>query len=458
MPGGRRGRPMTRVDDRGAALLTDLYQLRMLAAYFEEGMEASATFDLSVRSLPPTRNFLVTCGLDDVLAFLEHLRFDDDALAAVAALGGFSAQFIDRLKALRFTGDVFAVPEGTTVFAGEPILEVVAPLPEAQLVETYVINQMHLQTVLASKAARVVAAAAGRPVVDFGLRRTHGLDAGLKSARAFYVAGVSATSNVLAGRTYGIPVSGTMAHSYVQAHDDERAAFRKFASEFPDTVVVVDTYDTLGAVRSVISLTRELGERFRVSAIRLDSGDLDSMSRAARSELDRAGLDHVRIFASGGLDEHSIAALVSRGAPIDGFGVGTRMAVSSDAPALDMVYKLVEYSGRGRTKLSAEKEILPGRKQIFRRVAAGGEASGDVVGAPDEPIEGRPLLVPVMRDGRRIVDESLLKIRERARAEIAALPQRIRTLGAAPAPYLVETSRDLARQRDRAAARMRNEQ
>jgi len=437
---------MTWVDDANAPLLTDLYQLRMLEAYFEEGMEANATFDLSVRRLPASRNFLLACGLDDVLCFLEQLRFSPEAISRLASLGQFSAPFLDRLSRLRFTGDVFAVPEGTPVFAGEPILEVVAALPEAQLVETFVTNQIHLQTVLASKAARIVAAAAGRAVVDFGLRRMHGADAGIKSARAFFVAGVSATSNVLAGQVYGIPVSGTMAHSYIQAHDDELDAFRSFLSIHPDAVVLVDTYDTLGGVRKLVTLSRELGERFRVSAIRLDSGDLAALARAARRELDANALSSVKIFASGGLDEHSIAELLRGGAPIDGFGVGTRMGVSEDAPALDMVYKLVGYGGRGRTKLSPDKEVLPGRKQVFRTLRDG-VATGDVIGATDEALDGRALLVPVMHGGRRLEQETLGAARERARREIAALPASCRSLEAADPPYPVTISASLRERR-----------
>ncbi|MET0153753.1 MAG: nicotinate phosphoribosyltransferase, partial [Candidatus Binatia bacterium] len=276
---------MTWVNDSNTALLTDLYQLRMAQAYFKEGLDGSAAFDLFVRRLPPTRSFLVACGLDDALGFLERLSFDRGVLDHLAELGQFSSDFLEWLAGARFTGDVYAVPEGTPVFAGEPILEVVAPLPEAQLVETFVTNQIHLQTVLASKAARIVEAAAGRPVVDFSLRRSHGVDAGLKAARAFYVAGVAATSNVMAGRTYGIPVAGTMAHSYVQAHEDEGAAFRAFLQLYPDGVVLVDTYDTLGGVRRLIALARELGEPVRVSGIRLDSGDLKALSLAARREL-----------------------------------------------------------------------------------------------------------------------------------------------------------------------------
>jgi nicotinate phosphoribosyltransferase len=448
---------MTWVDDSNAPLLTDLYQLKMLHAYFEEGMDARATFDLSVRELPPTRNFLVACGLDDVLGFLETLSFDAQAVAHLARLGQFSTRFLDCLRQLRFTGDVFAVPEGTVVFAGEPIVEVVAPLPQAQLVETFVMNQIHLQTVLASKAARVVGAAGGRTIVDFGLRRTHGADAGLKAARALFIGGVSATSNVLAGALYGIPVAGTMAHSYVQAHDDEMSAFRRFVEIYPDTVILVDTYDTLNAVRSVAALARELGERFRVSAIRLDSGDLAALATAARTVLDEAGLRGVKIFASGGLDEFSIAALVSQGAPIDGFGVGTRMGVSADAPAFEIVYKLVDYAGHGRIKLSPAKQILPGPKQVFR-TSRGGEAAGDLIAAAGEPGGGRPLLLPVMRGGRRLPGgrETLETARERARRDIAELPARCRGLEPADPPYPVEASAALREEQTRLAAQLRS--
>jgi len=434
---------MTWVNDSNAPLLTDLYQLKMAQAYFKEGLAGTAAFDLYVRRLPPARSFLLACGLDDALGFLERLRFDQGVLDHLAELGQFSSDFLEWLAHTRFTGDVYAIPEGTPVFADEPILEVVAPLAEAQLVETFVTNQIHLQTVLASKGTRIVEAAAGRPVVDFSLRRSHGVDAGLKAARAFYVAGVASTSNVLAGRVYGIPVSGTMAHSYVQAHEDEGAAFREFLRLYPDGVVLVDTYDTLGGVRRLIALARELGERGRVSAIRLDSGDLEALSRAARRELDEAGLGQVEISASGGLDEHSIDALVRSGAPIDGFGVGTLLGVSADAPTLDMVYKLVEYDGRGRTKLSADKRVLGGRKQVFRG------KTGDVIAKADEHHAGRGLIVPVMRSGRRVLDETLEVIRDRARREIAALPERCRGLGPIDPPYPVEVSSALGQDQER---------
>jgi nicotinate phosphoribosyltransferase len=425
-----------------APLLTDLYQLTMAQAYWRESLLEPAVFSLSVRRLPPRRNFLLACGLDDALQYLETLRFDDDALGYLDGLGGFRPDFLDWLGSLRFTGEVRAVPEGTPVFADEPILEVRASLPEAQIVETFLMNQLHLQTVLASKAARVVAAADGRRVVDFGLRRMHGSDAGLKSARAFHIAGVSATSNVLAGQVYGIPVAGTMAHSYVQAHDSEDAAFRAFADLYPETVLLVDTYDTLAGVRRVVALAEELGDAFRVRAIRLDSGDLAELATAARGILDAAGLERVEIFATGGLDEDRIAGMVAAGAPIDGFGVGTRMGVSADAPSLDMVYKLAEYAGAGRLKLSAGKAILPGPKQVFR-VEEDGVAVRDVIARAEESGPGRPLLRPVMRGGRP-VEASLDDARRHAAVELEKLPARIRSLEPADPPYPVTVSAALA--------------
>ncbi|MFP2962799.1 nicotinate phosphoribosyltransferase [Myxococcus sp. 1LA] len=327
------------------ALLTDLYQLTMTEAYLEEGMWDEAVFSLFARRLPPRRNYLLAAGLEDALRYLEHLRFGAEALDWLAAQGRFSDRLLGWLERFRFSGDVDAVAEGTPVFPEEPLLEVRAPLPEAQLVETYLLNQVHFQTTVASKAVRVVTAAAGRHVMEFGLRRHHGTDAGLKAARATYLAGVDSTSNVLAGKRYGIPLAGTMAHSYVQAHDDELEAFRAFTRVHPNATLLVDTYDTLRGVQHVIRLARELGEDFQVTSIRLDSGDLLALSKAAREMLDEAGLEQVRVYASGGLDEDAVARLVARGAPIDSFGVGTAMGVSSDAPALDMAYKLVAYAG-----------------------------------------------------------------------------------------------------------------
>jgi nicotinate phosphoribosyltransferase len=443
----------TWVSDSNALLLTDLYELTMVQAYFEQGMVAPAVFDLFVRRLPQQRNYLVACGLDDALRQLERWSVPDAAVAELRRTGLFTPRFLDRLRDLRFTGDVFAVPEGTVVFGDEPILEVVAPLPEAQLAETFLMNQIHLQTLAASKAARVVAAAAGRTIVDFGLRRVHGTDAAMKAARAFYVAGVNGTSNVLAGLAYGIPLAGTMAHSYIQAHRSEREAFRSFVDLYETTVLLVDTYDTLRGVSQVVELARELGDRFHVSALRIDSGDLGALSKAARTILDDAGLSRIRLFASSSLDEYEIAKLVAEGAPIDGFGVGARMGVSEDAPYMDMAYKLVEYAGAGRTKLSPGKPILPGRKQIFRTVE-NGESKGDVIGRHDERLAGRPLLVQVMENGRRTPagNEPLSAARARAKREIDALPPRVRGLDGADPPYPVAVSDSLRIEHDRVRA------
>ncbi|QKT03508.1 nicotinate phosphoribosyltransferase [Ectothiorhodospiraceae bacterium 2226] len=430
------------------ALFTDLYELTMLQAYFEEGLTQPAAFSLAVRTLPPGRNFLLACGIDELLGQLERLRFEARHLDYLASLGLFREAFLDRLARLRFTGEVYAVAEGTPVFADEPILEVVAPLPEAQLIETLVINQVHLATVLASKAVRVVRAAAGRPVMDFGARRMHGIDAAVQGARAQYIAGVAATSNLLAGRRYGIPVAGTMAHSYIQAHGDERGAFAAFARLYPETVLLVDTYDTLAGIDRVIALAQRLGAAFRVRAVRLDSGDLVALAKAARTRLDAAGLERVQIIASGGLDEDSVAATLAAGAPVDRFGVGTRMGVARDAPDLDMAYKLCEYAGEGRLKLSTGKPVLPGRKQVFR-VEEDGRDVRDVIARADEPLPGRPLLEPVMRGGRRTQAAApLTALRERARQRIARLPDAVQANAPAEPPYPVAVSAALRAYQD----------
>ncbi len=411
-----------------SSLFTDLYELTMLQAYLEEGFAGPSVFTLFVRRLPEERNVILACGLDSVLTYLATLRFTDEAIAFLRSQNRFSDRFLRSLRDFRFEGDVYAVPEGTPVFADEPILEVIAPLPQAQLVETYVMNQIHLQTVIASKAARVVRAAHGRTVVDFGARRTHGIDAAVKAARAGYIAGVDSTSNVLAGQLYGIPLAGTMAHSYVQAHDDEREAFRAFTTMFPGTIVLVDTYDTREGVRRVIELVTGARGQIKVGAIRLDSGDLAALAKESRQLLDAAGLREIRIFASSSLDEYEIDRLVKAGAPIDGFGVGTSMDVSSDAPTLDIVYKLAEYDGKPRTKLAPSKPVLPGRKQVFRREESG-RATGDVIGRYGEDLDGRPLLECVMRGGRRVENApDLNTVRARAAAELGKLPDRILSL------------------------------
>ena len=433
----------------GLALLTDLYQLTMLQAYFEEAMTEEAVFSLFVRRLPRRRNFLLACGLDTALDYLENLRFGDEDLAFLATLGTFSDRFLDWLRDFRFTGDVYAMPEGTPVFANEPMLEVVAPLPQAQLVETFIMNQVHLQTVLASKAQRVVLAAEGRRVVDFGARRMHGIDAALKAVRAFYIGGVAATSNVLAGKQWGVPVTGTMAHSYVQAHRDEAEAFRAFARLYPDTVLLVDTYDTLAGVRKIIDLAETLGEAFRIKAVRLDSGDLLALSKQVRRLLDEAGLGAVGIFASGGLDEDAVAALVASDAPIKGFGVGTSMGTSNDAPGLDIVYKLCQYDGKGRVKCAPGKPVLPGRKQIFRTTQHDADTH-DVIARAGEALPGRPLLAAVMRNGARLAASriDLETARAYAQRQVARLPDHVRALAPAETPYPVTVSRALTQFQD----------
>lgn len=434
------------VTNANAALLTDLYQLTMMQAYFEQDLREQAVFDLFARRLPASRNYLVACGIDDVLRYLETLRFDDDALAYLESLNLFSQTFLDSLASFRFTGDVYAVPEGTPVFANEPIVQVVAPLPEAQLIETFALNQIHFQTMVASKAARVITAASGRAIVEFGLRRLHGTDAGMKAARACYIVGAAGTSNVLAGRVYGIPVYGTMAHSYIEAHDREIDAFEAFNRIFPATTLLVDTYDTIEGVRKVIALAGELGEAFHVRSLRLDSGDLAQLAQEARTMLDEAGLHNVELFASGNLDEYAVADLVARGAPITGFGVGTRMGVSADHPYLDSAYKLAAYAGKPRMKLAPGKSTLPGRKQVFRIQDSDGHAVHDVIAMHDESIDGRPLLVKVMEAGQRLPAgrASLDEIRLRAQQERALLPERLLSLHSADPAYEVRVSPSLA--------------
>jgi nicotinate phosphoribosyltransferase len=432
------------IDDHNAALLTDLYELTMLQAYWKESMALEAVFSLFTRRMPKQRNYLLACGLGDVLRFLERLSFPREGLEYLATLPYFTPEFLNWLEGFRFSGDVYAMPEGTPFFADEPVLEVVAPVAQAQFIETFVMNQVNYQTVIASKASRVVTAARGRKVVDFGLRRMFGTDAGVKAARAFHIAGVDATSNVFAGYAYSIQIAGTMAHSYVQAHDREMDAFRAFAALYPDTILLVDTYDTLEGVRKVVRLAREMGESFSVRGVRLDSGDLINLAFGARKILDEAGLEGVEIFASGSLDEHKIAEIVRRGAPITGFGVGTKMGVSEDDPSLDMAYKLTAYDGKGRLKTSPGKPILPGRKQVYR-LEENGRALKDVVAAADETLPGRALLRKVMEGGRRLTAgmETLAEARERAQSELKILPERLLGLEPADPPYPVEISRTL---------------
>ncbi len=422
-----------------SVLLTDLYQLTMLQAYWYEGMEETAAFELFVRKFPPNRNFLIAAGLEQALEYLEQLAFTDEECEFLAQSGLFDPKFIDQLKRFRFTGDVDAMPEGTVFFPNEPILRVVAPLPQAQLVETRLINLLQFQTLIASKAARCVLAAPGKLLVDFGLRRAHGFEAGLLAARAAYLAGFAGTSNVLAGMRFGIPIFGTMAHSYIMAHADELAAFRQFARSQPRNVVLlIDTYDTLAAVDKVIALAPELAkENIPIKAVRIDSGDLESLSLAVRRKLDAAGLKSIGIFASGDLDEYALKRFIDHAAPIDGFGVGTKLTTSSDAPYLNSAYKLQEYAGIPRRKVSEGKQTWPGRKQIYRYYL-NRCLQKDILTTLDDTLDGQPLLQPVMRTGLRLgPPEALATIRERCAAQLSALPEPLKTIEAADYPVEV---------------------
>ncbi len=426
------------------ALITDLYELTMLQAYFEERMNAIAAFELFVRKMPPHRNFLLAAGQEQVLRFLTRLRFTTGELQWLAECGRFTPAFVESLADLRFTGDVDALPEGTAFFPDEPILRIVAPLREAQLVESRVMNLVHYQTVVATKAARSVLAAPNRLLVDFGLRRAHGAEAALLSARASYLAGFTGTATVEAGREFGIPLFGTMAHSYVQAHADEATAFDFFARAHPENaVLLIDTYDTERAAHKVVALaTRLRTAGIALKGVRIDSGDLGEHARRVRAILDAGGFPDITIFASGNLDEQRLADLIAQGAPIDGFGIGTRMNTSADAPYADCAYKLEEYEGMPRRKRSQGKATWPGRKQIWRRYDGQGRLAGDVLTLESDaaPAGAVPLLAPAMRGGATVPGPSGLgDARERARAELARLPDDLRALDDAP-PYQVEVA------------------
>jgi nicotinate phosphoribosyltransferase len=445
---------MTFAQSSPSALAVDLYELTMMQAYHLNGVEGKSTFDLFVRRLPAGRDFLLVAGLATVLERIEELRFSASDLEYLESLGQFRGKFLDRLEHLRFSGDVAAVPEGTVAFAGEPILRVTAPIIEAQFLETVIMNLIHLQTLIASKAARVVLAADGRGLVDFGLRRTHGTESGLYGARASRIAGFDATSNIEAGDLFGIPVAGTMAHSYVQALDDEAEAFRSFVEIYPETVLLVDTYDTMRGVDRVIKLADELGDGFRVRAIRLDSGDFAALAVEAREKLDAAGLERIQIFASGNLDEVGVRELVQSGAPIDSFGIGTRLGTSEDAPNLDIVYKLAQLDDRPLLKLSTDKGTLPGIKQVWRERNDNGVPVKDTLGLADEDLPGVPLLETVMEGGRRLPEKNdgLETVRDRAAAELRHLPAAMRSLETGFKPYPVTISERLQTLRDKLAS------
>ena len=423
---------MIRQDD--LPLMVDLYELAMAQAYWAEGMADTAVFSLFFRELPENRNFVLACGQQNIAELIEQLRFTGEHIERLRQLDRFQPEFLEWLRDFRFSGSIRAVAEGTPLFPQEPILEVSAPIAEAQVLESLVMNYVHLESVLASKAVRLVFAADGCPVVDFGMRRMHGLDSAHRGVRAYRLAGLSGTSNVLAGLDYGLEVSGTMAHSFVQAYPDEMEAFKVYARLYPGTTLLVDTYDTRRAVRRIVEwLNDEPG--VHIGGIRLDSGDLEQEARDCQRILDEAGFDDIKILASGGLDEYRIAALRQAGAPIDGFGVGTAIGAANDAPAIELAYKLTEYAGEPKMKNSSGKTSWPGAKQVFRQYDGNGLASGDIIAGIDEQISGSPLLETVMENGALLpgfpisLDDQVIRSHE----ALAALPKRFRTLEPAQA-------------------------
>jgi nicotinate phosphoribosyltransferase len=442
------------MEQTASALLTDLYQLNMIQAYLDHDETKTAVFEFFVRKLPPRRGFLLAAGLEQALTFLEHLRFSSDDIDWLRASGRFRSTLIDYLAAFRFSGDIHAMPEGTVFFPDEPILRVTASLPEAQLVETRLINYLQFQSMIAAKAARMVLAAPGKLLVDFGLRRAHGGDAGLLAARASYIAGFAGTATVLADKLFGIPIFGTMAHSYIEVYDDESVAFENFARARPEGLtLLIDTYDTQAAARKVVALAPKLkAAGIKLIAVRIDSGDLIALSAKVRRILDDGGLADVAIFASGGIDEDRLAAIVAAGAPITGFGIGTSLATSQDAPVLDCAYKLQEYAGLPRRKRSTGKQTWPGRKQVWRRFGTDGTMAGDVLSLERDDQAGEPLLRQVMKGGRRLESPpKLAEIRARAAHDLARLPQPLRGLDP-PTTYPVRVAdalRDLAAEVDR---------
>jgi len=430
--------------NEGSALLTDLYELTMAASYFENQMFEPATFSLFIRDYPPFRRYFISAGLADILEYLENLKFIPQELEYLEQTGLFRPEFLSYLEKFRFKGDVYAIPEGRLFFVNEPLMEVTASLIQAQIVETFVINAAHLQVMIATKASRCVQAAWPRKLVDFSLRRTHGKDAGMKVARASFIGGFIGTSNVLAGKVYGLPVFGTMAHSFISSFESEEDAFRAFARTFPEnTVLLVDTYDTLAGTRIAADLGKEMAQAGKMlKGLRLDSGDIASLSRDVRKLLRGAGLDKVTIFASGGFDEYKIRKVLGEGGDIDSFGVGTKMGVSADAPYLDMAYKLVQYGGRPVLKLSPGKATLASEKQVFRFSTSGGKLRQDIIGLRDDDIEGsEALLEKVMSKGKANAKQPLLpQIQKRFLEEFFRLDEKYRSLDKTEEEYPVELS------------------
>jgi len=419
------------MDVGGSPLLTDLYQLNMIQAYLDCGKTGTAVFEFFFRKLPGRRGFLMAAGLEQAVDYLERLSFAPEEIDWLAKTGRFNQAFLDYLADFRFTGDVHAMAEGTIFFADEPILRVTAPLPEAQLVETRLMNILHFQSLIASKAARYRLAAPNQSLIDFGFRRSHGLEAGLMAARASYIAGFTGTATVMAGKLFDIPIYGTLAHSFIQAFDDEAAAFEVFARARPENLtLLIDTYDTERGAEKIVALAPRLKEAgIAIGAVRLDSGDLIALSKSVRRILDKGGLADTQIFASGGITEDQILAMAAVNAPIDGFGVGTDLTVSSDVPALDCAYKLQEYDGVARRKQSTGKATWPGRKQVWRRFDAEGSMAGDVISLEDDDQEGTPFVEPVMKDGARLRPSPALdEIRDRAATGLAQLQEPLRRL------------------------------
>ncbi len=443
------------------SLFTDLYQLTMAQSYYQSGRQGRATFSLFFRHFPPNRAYYVFCGLESAVEYLEDLAFDENDIAALSGLGILDSGFLDYLRELRFSGDLRAMREGEIFFEDEPVMEVSGHIIECQLVETFILNRVNLESMLATKSARVVDAAAGRSVVDFAARRAHGRDAGTRQARSSYIAGFAGTSNVAAAAEFNIPAVGTMSHSYISSFGSEREAFTAYARSFPNSsTFLVDTYDTLGGVANAIAVAKNMESRgHQLRAIRLDSGDLESLARRSRTMLGDASLDYVQILASGGLDEFSISELATADAPIGGFGVGTRVGASADAPYTDFVYKMVEYDGKPIMKLSEDKAYLPGPKQVSRQTDSDGTITLDVIhgyGSPDLDGKWEPLLEPVMENGRRIrALPSLEDIRSYHARRIAILPENLR--GSRPAGrHPVQMSEDLVRLGQQTTKRIRS--
>jgi nicotinate phosphoribosyltransferase len=414
----------------------DFYELTMAGGYFEHKKNTEAVFDLFIRRFPKNRSYFLACGLEDCLDFLKDFHFDAESLDFLRSRKIFKEDFLDFLKNFKFTGSMWAIPEGTVFFPNEPVIRIQAPIIQAQIVESFLLNTINLQTTIASKASRVVYAAKGKGVFDFSLRRTQGTDAALKVARASYIAGCLGTSNTLAGKIYGIPVSGTMAHSYVMSFDRERAAFESFVKSFPDNAtLLIDTYNNLKGIKNAIYAAKKLeAQNHKLNAVRIDSGDLADIPQKIRLKLDKAGLNYVKIFASGNLDEFKIARLLKKGAQIDNFGVGTNMGTSSDAPYCDVIYKMSEVSDEtGKfiptMKLSKDKITFPGRKQVFRCFNKKRQFQKDILALEDERLAGQPLLVKVIENGKFIYSSpSLNEIRKKAGEDLYRLPEKYKRI------------------------------